>query len=305
MRYMLDKGMLVTGHGDRSGVNMVTCHDGVSPLMDTRPWVLAFNVDGPGKDIGQLRHAIGEKRIDDGIAKAEAFLNQDGSRVSCDTRFIPMGGGHDHVEELAWVPAPWRTSSHTPEALRSLGTPWLLSHDIAAQRKDGHHWPVPGFGHFLSAQRGDMLACVIPCEPLMERGSSMKDALTFLCNWPWSDFEKFMYTHCLFADVTPGCALWIPYGWRCVLLTRTNLSVSHVLHIPYVCTRMLRAAHRCDDILDYAMQAAHDWASHMGMEPCVSLAKEYVAWLAKFGTSVSGTPECAPATPMALEDGHA
>ena len=186
-----------------------------------------------------------------------------------------------------------------------MGTPWLLSHDIAAQRKDGHHWPVPGFGHFLSAQRGDMLACVIPCEPLMERGSSMKDALTFLCNWPWSDFEKFMYTHCLFADVTPGCALWIPYGWRCVLLTRTNLSVSHVLHIPYVCTRMLRAAHRCDDILDYAMQAAHDWASHMGMEPCVSLAKESVAWLAKFGTSISGTPECALATPMALEDGHA
>ena len=68
---------------------------------------------------------------------------------------------------------------------------------------------------------------------------------------------------------------------------------------------MLRAAHRCDDIIDYAMQAAHDWASHMGMEPCVSLAKESVAWLAKFGTSISGTPECAPATPMALEDGHA
>ena len=45
----LDKGMLVTGHGVRSGVNMVTCHDGVSPLMDTRPWVLAFNFDGPGK----------------------------------------------------------------------------------------------------------------------------------------------------------------------------------------------------------------------------------------------------------------
>jgi len=87
-------------------------------------------------------------------------------------------------------------------------------------------------------------------------------------------------------------------------LTRTSLSVSHVLHIPYVCTRMLRAAHGCADILDYAMQAAHDWASHMGMEPCVSLAKESVAWLAMFGTSVSGTPECALATPLALEDGH-
>jgi hypothetical protein len=62
MRYMLDNGMLVTGHGDKTGVRMVTCHDGVSPLIDTRPWLLAFNVDGPGKDIAQLRHAIGEKK---------------------------------------------------------------------------------------------------------------------------------------------------------------------------------------------------------------------------------------------------
>jgi hypothetical protein len=82
------------------------------------------------------------------------------------------------------------------------------------------------------------------------------------------------------------------------------LSVSHVLHIPYVCTRTLRAAHRSEEIVEYAMQAAHDWASNMGVEPCVSLAKEVLAWLAKFGTSVAGTPECAPATPLALEDGH-
>ena len=48
MRFMLDNGMLVTGHGDNSGVRMVTCHDGVSPLIDTSPWLLAVNVDGPG-----------------------------------------------------------------------------------------------------------------------------------------------------------------------------------------------------------------------------------------------------------------
>jgi hypothetical protein len=67
---------------------------------------------------------------------------------------------------------------------------------------------------------------------------------------------------------------------------------------------MLRASRRSEEILQYAMQAVHDWATHMGVEPCVSLAKECVAWLAKFGTSDAGTPDCAPATPMALEDGH-
>ena len=61
MCHMLDKGLLVAGHGDGSVV-MVTCHDGVSPLMDTRPWLLAFNVDGADKYIAQLRHAIGEQK---------------------------------------------------------------------------------------------------------------------------------------------------------------------------------------------------------------------------------------------------
>ena len=90
----------------------------------------------------------------------------------------------------------------------------------------------------------------------------------------------------------------------CPLDTYQLVRQPRFLHNPYVCTRMLGATHRCDEILEYAMQAAHDRASHMGMEPCVSLSKAFVAWLAKFGTSVAGTPERAPATPMALEDGH-
>ena len=103
---MTDYSMLVTGHGDKTGLRTLTCHDGVSPLIHTRPWLLAFNVDGPGIHVAQMRHAIDENSIDDGIAKAEALLIHDGSRVFCDTRCIPVGGGHHHVEELAWIRAP-------------------------------------------------------------------------------------------------------------------------------------------------------------------------------------------------------
>ena len=74
--------------------------------------------------------------------------------------------------------------------------------------------------------------------------------------------------------------------------------------MPYVCTRTLRAAHRTDEIVEFAKQAAQYWASRMGVEPCVSLAKEVVAWLAKVATIDAGTPDCALATPRALEDGH-
>ena len=160
-----------------------------------------------------LRSAIGDKRIDDAIAKAESFLNEDGSRVTCETRFVPLGGGQDTVEELAWVPRAWRLKSQTPEALRSIGTPWLLTHDLTGARKEPVHWPVPGFGHFLCGQRGDMLACLIPGELALERGSSIDYCVTFLTLLPWKDLEEFMNMHCQFAFLVPGRALWVPYGW--------------------------------------------------------------------------------------------
>ena len=149
---------------------------------------------GPGRDMARWRGAIGERRIDETIAKAEAHLEKDPNRVSCDTRLVPVGGGQDHLEELAWVPAAWRASSHTPEALRSLGTPWVLSHDIAAARVLPAHWPVPGVGHFLSVQRGDMVACVIPASALMERGCTMHESVTCMCHLPWKTFEMFAFT---------------------------------------------------------------------------------------------------------------
>jgi hypothetical protein len=97
LRYMIENGLLLKGHGLKQEASIVAVHDGDgAPLIDTRPWVLCCKADGPGSDMARLRCAIGEKRIDDAVAQAETFLNQDGSRLSCDT--------HDSLEELAWVP---------------------------------------------------------------------------------------------------------------------------------------------------------------------------------------------------------
>ena len=61
--------------------------------------VLMFDMQGPGKDMSMLRVAIGGKRIDDAISKAEAYLNEDGIRVTCDSRFVPLGGGQGTLED--------------------------------------------------------------------------------------------------------------------------------------------------------------------------------------------------------------
>ena len=102
----LDKGILVEGHGHNVGVNMVPLYDTPdAPLIFTRPWSLCFGMEGLGRDLARLRSAIGEKRLEDGMCKAEQFISKDTNRISTDTRVAAQGGGHDHVEDLSWVPA--------------------------------------------------------------------------------------------------------------------------------------------------------------------------------------------------------
>ena len=108
-------------------------------------------------------------------------------------------------------------------------------------------------------------------------------------------------THCLLAELLPGRALWIPYGWRCVLVTRTQMQYSHVLHMPSVSTRMLQENQSNNDIITFAKQAMHEWGSGMG-EPCLSLAKEANEWLSQAATLEDEVPPLAAVTAMPLED---
>ena len=73
LRFMLDSGLLVAGHGTPTSVTMVESHDDSTVELDeSRPWLLVFNAEGPGKDMSMLRGAMGEKCIDDPVLKAEA-----------------------------------------------------------------------------------------------------------------------------------------------------------------------------------------------------------------------------------------
>ena len=71
---MLDAGLLVPDHALQATARMATtAEDAHVHLDDTRPWLLAFNLEGAGKDVSLLRAAIGEKRIDDAIITPKAF----------------------------------------------------------------------------------------------------------------------------------------------------------------------------------------------------------------------------------------
>jgi hypothetical protein len=98
-------------------------------------------------------------------------------RTASDPLKRPNGGAIE-VEQLAWVPSQWKKQNMTPEALRTLGSPWLVPCEPVGARKDVTQWPLPGFGHFIIPQRGSMLVCLIPVESLLERGCEISNGLS-------------------------------------------------------------------------------------------------------------------------------
>ncbi len=124
-----------------------------------------------------------------------------------------------------------------------------------------------------------MLVCMVLAEPALERGATMATCATFLAQLAWKDFEEFMNKHCQFAQLTPGRALWVPYGWRSILVSRTAMSHSHALYIPYVNTRMLMTCSIKEEVITIANLAMQEWAKLMKQELCTSLAKEATSWL--------------------------
>ena len=80
--------------------------------------------------------------------------------------------------------------------------------------------------------------------------------------------------------------------------------LSHALHVPYVCLRMILASPMKDFIVDFAKRATHEWGTQMGSDPCLSMSREALAWLENLDTTdISDHGHCA-VTLQATADVH-
>jgi hypothetical protein len=149
-----------------------------------------------------------------------------------------------------------------------------------------------------------MLVCLIPAQAALERGATMSYCVRFLGQLPWKDFELFANKHCEFAQLKPDRALWVPYGWRTILLSRCPMTHSHALYIPYVNTRMLMTCSLKDEVLGFAKCAMEDWAKHMKQDMCFALSKEALTWLDTVAALNEIPHNAMTVTPRALEDAY-
>lgn len=69
-------------------------------------------------------------------------------------RMVPRGQPHDSVEKFKWAPESWVAGGDEPEALRSLGAPWLLTGRPGSARHGDGEMPLMGVGQLLPTYSG-------------------------------------------------------------------------------------------------------------------------------------------------------
>ena len=98
LRFAFDNGLLLPGQKTSETAMELACFDVKHDTLDCHnPLLFHLSECEPGKALAMLRGAIGERRIDHGMAGLGDFMTNDATRIMAELTMIPGGAGSDTV----------------------------------------------------------------------------------------------------------------------------------------------------------------------------------------------------------------
>ena len=189
-------------------------------------WSTRSHEDGIGASLRKLPKAYGT-RLQAEKTRILEFLEEEagreGGQVLINLRIPPKGGNQDSVEQLAWVPAPFRASLQ-PEALRQFGSPWLQAGQPGTTRMGSSGWVLPGLGKIINILSGNGFLVAFPIHEALERGAGIHETAEWAASLTQTNFNEFAGEHFRASAISAGCTAWIPYGWAPMLVGKAGLS---------------------------------------------------------------------------------
>ena len=147
------------------------------------------------------------------------------------------GQPEDTLQELDWVPEPWKQAKHLPAKLDSCGGPWLLGRQAGLCRSQFGLWPLCGFGQALVNLSGSCILCSWPIASLLAKGEVNPAAHhEFLGQMHTAAFANWANANMVYAVLEELDMAWVPYGWANTLAGLSSLNM--VLLQPIVCWNM-------------------------------------------------------------------
>ncbi len=286
-------------------MKFVTKFARVGNLPEGTPWLVDVRKpDGPCADLAKLRHAIGESRIKALADRAVAMYTQDKKKfANTDAHMTPDHATPDTLHEMAWVPRDWMTRGLTPELCADVGTPWVVTSGRGAARAINMSWPMPGVACWIMPTAGSAIVTLVSYADILDVGATVADGIGCLREMKWQDFGT-MKGKLQFVTLEPGHALWVPYGWLLMSLSRAPTDTPfQVVYLPYLSSRMLMTCTHKDHVIALALAMAR-----RKVDTQTTLRSQYMAlvkWLSTMLAQTTDTQESSlPGLPRSAFEGE-
>ena len=256
LRYLYDSGLFISEEKLISDAPaMIPELDEAGHDMDAwTPTILRHDRIGAGSDLEKLGNSIGRAWLDSAMKSGFGTLTT-AQKDLVELHLPPQGGGKDTVEQLNWVPGQWRQRKNTPESLRTIGAPWLLSSTHFGIRARPEHFPMSGFGAFLEVLHGSVSVALVPNNDLLDRGMELRRGVRLLLGLVGKHFASAMKVM-QFAVLEPKHTLWIPYGFQPIVVSRTEDEICHLLYVPFVNSELMNQMGNSDEQKHLAITSA-------------------------------------------------
>ena len=200
--------------------------------------------DSVAARVRQIPQALGHERIAKAHQDSVRSLSRPGQISGQGVRRLePGAGSDDKLEDLDWVPEQFKATQAKPKKLSDFGAPSLLTDQMGECRRGIKAWPMVGLGQFAVQVKGESTLLCWPAAAVLDKGCPLDLQWTFLFeDLSHKQFCEFADEHCRYVALTLGGAVWIPYGWYVVSMSRPSVDTSSGILVQPFVTDVLAAS---------------------------------------------------------------
>ena len=113
-----------------------------------------------------------------------------------------------------WLPSGLREQDLHPDALTTLGRPWIWSSSQGGFRSGPASWPSYGIGQFVFGGTGKSVLLLCRASSMLELGISLTRIAERMARMTLGEMEQVIQSGAVqHATLTASTVVWVPYGW--------------------------------------------------------------------------------------------
>ena len=113
-----------------------------------------------------------------------------------------------------WLPSGLRGQAYHPDAVSTLGRPWIWGSAQGGFRSGPSCWPSYGIGQFVFGWTGKSVLLLCRGSSMLELGISLTRIAERMDRMTPAELEQIIQSGAVVhATLTAATAVWVPYGW--------------------------------------------------------------------------------------------